>query len=44
MNAPQTMVGVPTHVPTRKDHLHAAAELAMDLVVTERVAMVSTIC
>ena len=41
MNVPQTMVGVPTHAPTRRDPLHAAAELAMDLVVMERVAMVS---
>ena len=44
MNVPQTMVGVPTHAPTRKDHLHAAAEQAMDLVVTGKVAMVSTFC
>ena len=35
------MVGVPTHAPTRRDPLHAAAELAMNLVVTERVAMIS---
>ena len=42
MNVPQTMVGVPTHAPTQRDPSHAAAELAMNLVVTEGVAMVST--
>ena len=44
MNVPQTMVGVPTHAPTQRDPLHAAAELAMDLAVTGKVAMVSTFC
>ena len=42
MNVPQTMVGVPTHATTWRDPSHAAAELAMNLVVTEGVAMVST--